>query len=86
MIAIQTKFLRGTNTKGARIKAWASARPWSVTIPYDYSINHEMPHFKAVQAFIEKYKLDWDLDNMRFGTVDNGYVFCFQNSIVSKSI
>jgi len=86
MIAIQTKFLPSTNTKGARIKAFAVNRPWSVTIPYDYSSNHEMPHFKAVQAFVEKHKLEWDLTNMRFGGVENGYVFCFQNSIVSESL
>ena len=86
MIAIQTKFLPSTNTKGSRIKAFTTARPWSVTIPYDYSVNHELPHFRAVQVFVEKYKLDWDLSNMRFGAVDKGYVFCFQNSIVSDSI
>ena len=86
MIAIQTKFLPSTNTRGARVKAWASGRPWSVTISYDYSGSDEMPHFRAVQAFIEKYKLDWDLKDMRFGSVKNGYVFCFDRSIVSKSI
>ena len=86
MIAIQTKYLPHTNTKSSRIKAWISARPWSITIPYDYSGSHEMPHFRAVQALIEKHKLDWDLNNMRFGGVENGYVFCFDRSIVSKSI
>jgi hypothetical protein len=86
MIAIQTKFLPCTNTKGSRVKAFATNRPWSVTIPYDYSGSHEMPHYKAVKALIEKHKLEWDLTNMRFGGVDNGYVFCFQNSIVSESI
>jgi hypothetical protein len=86
MIAIQTKYLPHTNTKSSRVKAWASGRPWSITIPYDYSGSHEMPHFRAVQALIEKHKLEWDLTNMRFGGVDNGYVFCFQNSIVSESI
>ena len=86
MIAIQTKFLPCTNTKGARVKAFATNRPWSVTISYDYSGSDEMPHFRAVQAFIEKYKLDWDLKDMRFGSVKNGYVFCFDRSIVSKSI
>ena len=86
MIAIQTKFLPCTNTRGARVKAWASGRPWSVTISYDYSGSDEMPHFRAVQALIEKHKLQWDLNNMRFGGVENGYVFCFQDSIVSESI
>ena len=86
MIAIQTKFLPCTNTKGARVKAFATARPWSVIIPYDYSGSHEMPHFRAVQAFVEKHKLDWNIDNMRFGAIDNGYVFCFDDSKVSASM
>jgi len=86
MIAIQTKFLPCTNTKGARVKAWACGRTWSVTIPYDYSGSNETAHYRAVQAFIEKHKLEWDLTNMRFGDVENGYVFCFQNSIVRESL
>jgi len=86
MIAIQTKFLSPTNTKGARVKAWACGRPWSVTISYDYSGSHEMPHYRAVQALIEKHKLEWDLNNMRFGGVENGYVFCFDASKVSESL
>jgi len=88
MIAIQTKYLSPTNTKGARIKAFATNRPlnWGVTIPYDYSESHEMPHFRAVQALIKKHKLEWDLNNMRFGGIDNGYVFCFDKSIVKESM
>jgi hypothetical protein len=86
MIAIQTKFLSSTNTKGARVKAWACGRDWSVTIPYDYSGSHEMPHYRAVQALIEKHNLYWDLNNMRFGGVENGYVFCFDASKVSESL
>ena len=86
MIAIQTKFLPCTNHKGARVKAWACGRAWSVTIPYDYSGSHEMPHYRAVQALIEKHKLEWDINNMRFGGVENGYVFCFDASKVSESL
>ena len=86
MIAIQTKYLSPTNTKGARIKAWATGRPWSTTIPYDYSKSHELPHFEAVKAYLEKHKFECDIQGMRFGSVDNGYVFCFNQSIVEGSL
>ena len=86
MIALQTKYIPPTNHRGSRIKAWANGRNWSVYVPYDYSKNHELVHFEAVKEFVKKYKLDWDLKNMRFGGVDNGYVFCFADSIVSESL
>ena len=82
MIAIQTKFLPCTNTKGARIKAWATGRTWSTTIPYPYELSHELCHFEAVKEYIKKHELDWDTKSMRFGAIDNGYVFCFDRSIV----
>ena len=86
MIAIQTKYLRATNTKGARIKAWATGRPWSATIPYDHSKNHELPYFEAVKTYLEKHKFECDIQGMRFGSVKNGYVFCFNQSIVEGSL
>jgi len=85
MIAIQTKYISPTNTKGSRIKAFVSSdmgHNLSVTISYDYALNYEKVHFKAVQALIAKHQLDWDTSNMRFGGVKNGYVFCFNNSTV----
>jgi hypothetical protein len=85
MIAIQTKYISPTNTRGSRIKAFVSSdmgHNLSVVIPYDHSLNCERLHFKAVQALIKKHKLDWDTSNMRFGGVKNGYVFCFNNSKV----
>ena len=86
MIAIQTKYLSPTNHKGSRIKAWVSGRPYSVTISYDHKFSHEMVHFQAVKELVKKFNLDWNLDNMRFGGVDNGYVFCFDQSIVEESM
>jgi hypothetical protein len=82
MIAIQTKYLSATNTKGARIKAWAAGRDWSVTIPYPYELSYELCHFEAVKAFVKKHNLDWDLTNMRHGGTESGYVFCFDSAIV----
>lgn len=81
MIAIQTKFISPTNTRGARIKAW-TASGFSATIPYPYASGHEKSHFEAVKELVKKHNLDWNLSEMRYGGTDNGYVFCFNHSIV----
>ena len=83
MIAIQTKYLGPTNSRGSRIKAWTSSG-FSVTISYPHEYSYETCHFQAVKALIEKHRLDWDLTAMRYGGIDNGYVFCFDNSIVKE--
>lgn len=76
MIAIQTKYISATNCKGARIKAFTSSG-MSVTIPFPYEVSHGSEHFEAVKALVAKYKLAWDISNMRCGGVKGGYVFCF---------
>ena len=88
MIAIHTKYLPCTNTRGARIKAYTadygSRKGFSVSIPYPYEHSFEVCHFQAVKALIEKHKLDWNLSNMRYGDSADGkgYSFCFDASIV----
>jgi len=84
MIAIQTKVVPGSETKGTRIKAWTSNKQ-SVTIPYPHDLSDERAHFAAVQALVAKHKLEWDLSEMRWGGVDHGYVFCFADSIVKTA-
>lgn len=83
MIAIHTKCLPTTNTRGTRIKAFTSSG-FEATIAYPYVESYEQAHFQAVKALIEKHQLDWNLDGMRFGdSVDGkGYVFCFDHSKV----
>jgi hypothetical protein len=83
MIAIQTKYLGPTNSRGSRIKAWTDSG-FSVTISYPYAHSYELSHFQAVKALIEKHKLDWDLTDMRYGGTEDGYVFCFAHSIVKE--
>ena len=83
MIAIQTKFLPVTNSRGSRIKAWTSTG-FSVTIPYPHEESYELAHFEAVKALVDKHNLDWDLSDMRWGGTESGYVFCFAGSIVES--
>lgn len=86
MIAIQTKSIAPTNTRGARIKAWTSTG-FSVTIPYPYASyagGYEVAHFQAVKELIKKHSLDWDTEGMTFGGTDTGYVFCFKHSTVKE--
>lgn len=83
MVAIQTKYLGASNTKGSRIKAFTS-NGHNVTIPFPHEFSHEECHFQAVKALVEKYGLGWDISNMRFGGAKDGYVFCFADSVVGK--
>ena len=53
-IAIQTKFISPTNTKGSRISAKAEGGR-SVIIPSDNAMSPEQNHLAAARAFIKKY-------------------------------
>ena len=81
MIAIHTKFLPVTNTKGARIKAY-TASGFTVTVSYDYAASEVKAHYAAVEALKEKHKLEWPIADMVYGdSSDNlGYTFCFAAS------
>jgi hypothetical protein len=88
MIAIHTKYIPATNSKGSRIKAYtvgnSMRKGFQATISYPHEYSHEVCHFQAVKALVEKHKLDWDLTDMRFGDSADGkgYSFCFDNSKV----
>jgi len=84
MIAIHTKFIPASNTKGARIKAYTSTGK-QATVSYPYEKSYELAHFEAVKALIENNGLDWNLEDMRFGDSADGkgYVFCFDASKVT---
>lgn len=92
MIAIHTKYIPATNFKGSRIKAYTVGygdfKGFQATIPYPYEYSHEVCHFQAVKALVEKHKLDWDLTNMRYGDSADGkgYSFCFDKSKVGAWI
>jgi len=83
MIAIHTKYLPCTNTRGSRIKAYTAAG-LSATISYPHELSGEAVHFAAVKELVRKHRLLWNIDNMRFGgsADNNGYVFCFADSVV----
>lgn len=82
MIAIQTKYLPATNSRGSRIKAFTSTG-MSVTVPFSHELSGDRVYFSAVEALVAKYKLAWDISRMRCGEVKNGYVFCFDASVVN---
>lgn len=83
MIAIHTKYIGPSNTRGSRIKAFTTSG-FSVTIPYPHDLSDEVCHFEAVKALVKKHKLDWNLEGMRFGDSADGkgYSFCFDASKV----
>jgi hypothetical protein len=70
--AIETRYLRATDTKGARIKATAAAG--SVTVPYDYALSTEEAH--AIAAYTLIHKFGWIGEFAQGGNVKgNGYYF-----------
>ena len=81
MKAIQTKYLAATNTRGSRIKA--TAGNMSATVPYNHAMSDEAVHFEAVKELVKKNCLDWDISEMVFGGIRDGYVFCFPESIIT---
>ena len=89
MIAIYTKYVPATNTRGSRIQAYdipmGQDKRRTVSIPYPYELSGELVHFEAVKLFAEKHlKYAPSLDNMRYGNAPNGYVFCFDKSIIGQ--
>lgn len=88
MIAIHTKYIGPSNTRGARIKAytadWGTSKGFTATVPYDHALSGVNVHFEAVKALVAKHQLDWKLDGMRYGDSADGrgYSFCFDNSKV----
>ena len=90
MIAIHTKYLCPTNSRGSRIKAYTcngmGFKGFTTTIPYPHELSGEACHFEAVKALIRNNKLDWDTSNMRYGDSADGrgFCFCFENSIVRQ--
>ena len=88
MIAIHTKFIPCTNTKGSRIKAYTVgfgvSKGFTAIIGYPHELSGHMCHFEAVKALVAKHELDWDLSNMRYGDSADGrgFSFCFDASKV----
>ena len=82
MVIIKTKYLSPTNYLGSRIKA--SANGFSVTIPYPYYESNELAYYEAVKALIAKHNLDWNINNMGYGSDNEGYYFTFSSSIVNE--
>ena len=71
MQAIITKWIGPTNTKGARIKASASAG--SVTIGFPHELGLYERHEKAARALLDK--LGWDFELASGDLPDGSTVF-----------
>ena len=80
-LAIHTKYIGPTNTRGARIKATCTIdkkTKWTVSISFDYAVDSETRHGLAAKALLAKFapglqeETLWCCGN----TLDNlGYVF-----------
>ena len=92
MIAIHTKFINASNVRGSRIKAYTAdsmgLKGFNATISYPSELSGVACHFEAVKALIEKNKLEWSTDGMRYGDSADGrgFSFCFDASKVENAI
>jgi hypothetical protein len=92
MIAIHTKYISASNSRGSRIKAYTAAhgdfKGFEVTISYPCELSGVECHFEAVKAFVVKHQLNWNLDNMRYGDSADGrgYSFCFDASKIGAAL
>jgi hypothetical protein len=92
MIAIHTKYISASNSRGSRIKAYTAAhgdfKGFQATISYPSELSGVNCHFEAVKALIIKNNLDWKTDNMRYGDSADGrgYSFCFDASKVESEL
>jgi hypothetical protein len=81
MQAIQTRSLPTTNTRGARIKAWAVSG--SITIPYPHELSGQACHRKAAEALVSK--LGWNdthYGGLLGGQLESGdYAFVFNSKL-----
>lgn len=90
MIAIHTKYISASNTKGSRIKAYTVGygehKGFNAIISYPHEFSNEIAHFQAVKALVEKNKLNWNIVDMRYGDSADGkgYSFCFDASKVKE--
>jgi hypothetical protein len=65
--AIQTKFLGPTNSRGSRVKAFASAG--SLVMGWDHRLNPEQNHRAAAEIFANR--MNW-IGSYAAGTLPNG--------------
>jgi len=73
MIAVQTKYIPATNTRGSRIKAFTSSGQ-SLTIGFDYSLEDYQLYEKAAIMLCEK--MGWST-KLIGGSTKDGYTFVF---------
>jgi hypothetical protein len=92
MIAIHTKYISASNSRGSRIKAYTASsmgmKGFQATISYPSELSGVDCHFEAVKALVAKHELNWKLNDMRYGDSADGrgYSFCFDASKVEAAL
>jgi hypothetical protein len=79
MVAIITKFLGPTNSRGSRILVKSDAGKVSrITVSWDHALNPEDNHLAAAQEYVKRN--EWDKDcygRIVGGGIPHGYAFVF---------
>jgi hypothetical protein len=75
MIAIETKYMGPTNTRGSRIRAFRMDAPReSVSIPYPHELSGREVHHAALLAFLDRHE-GLPLTTWQAGDTPTGYVW-----------
>ena len=80
-MTIETKYLRPTNFRGARIKAramdswYSNGKRESVTVGYDYALNSEDNHTAVAMHLLPKICNTPSDYQLVVGATERGYVF-----------
>lgn len=87
MQAITVKYLRPTNSRGARLKATCTSG--SITVGYPHHLRYHETELYAAQELVKK--LGWSpslLDELVGGRLPDGNttVFCFKSSSLSSNV
>ena len=74
MQAICTKYIKPTNTRGARIKAYSESG-LSVTVPVNHAKDSQAVHFDAVIAFCSRFEGWGPASLYKAGSIKGGYAW-----------
>ena len=78
--AIITQYIPATSTKPPRIRATTSTG-LQAEIPYQYHTSEVKLFHMACLELVAKHGLDWDVNRMCYGGNNDGFVFCFPDTI-----
>ena len=84
MLAIQTRTLYPTNTRGKRVVAF-TCNGHKITRPFDDRLDNVQAHFQVARELIDQsFPYRCSQSTMVYGATQDGYAFCWPESVVES--